>query len=1203
MNFVHLHLHSEYSLLDGGIRLKELPARLKELGMSACALTDHGVLYGSFDFWKEMEEAGLKPILGCEIYLAPRSLRDKEAGKDREPWHLILLAETQQGWKNLMKLDSIAFTEGFYYRPRIDFQTLSQYSEGLICLSACLGGELPQTILRYGYDEAKKVASRYLELFGRDHYFLELQANGLEEQKRVNQQLIRLSEELDIQLVASNDCHYLKKEDARAQDVLLCLQTGKKLLDEDRMRMQGNSYYLRSPEEMAALFPNHPEALENTVKIAERCQARIETGHLYLPQFHPEDGSDSESFLRRLAEEGLERRLEDDPIKRTNPGEEAYRRRLEDELSVIISMGYTDYYLIVWDYIAEARRRGILVGPGRGSGGASLVAYAIGITNIDPLSYRLIFERFLNPERVSMPDFDCDFQDDRRAELIDYVTEKYGQDHVSQVITFGTLGARAAIRDVGRVMDFPYAEADRLAKMIPQQLNITLDEALKQNPDFQREYDEQPESRELIDLARRLEGMPRHSSTHAAGVIISGVPIDSVAPLSMNEDAVVVQYTKEHIEEVGLLKFDFLGLRYLTVLGDCARMIHESGGPVIDFDRMTFDDPAVYAMLSEGKTAGVFQLEAEGMTHFIREMKPQGLEDIIAGISLYRPGPMMQIPAYLAAAEKGAKYEHPLLKPILESTRGCMVYQEQVMQIVRDLAGFSMGQADNIRRAMSKKKADLLASYRELFVHGGSDESGKWVEGAVKRGVPEGLAQHIFDEMMAFAGYAFNKAHAAGYAVIAYQSAWLKVHYPVEYMAATLNSFLGDLSRAAYYVRVAQDMDIEILPPDVNHSQRGFTPENGGIRIGLGAIKNVGAEMIDALIAERKKNGSFQSFGDFIRRGCACGLNKKAAESIIMSSACDSFGLKRAQLLNVYDRYIGQVQDAQKQRWENQLSIFDLDDGLSSSAAAEPDYPDIDEFDSALLLAQEKENLGLYISGHPLKAWKDDLERLCDTSSISLGLEGGEGDNPLKDRQKARMGGQLSSLRLLMTRKNEQMAFAAFEDLDGNFEAIFFPKAWSAYRSLLKDGAVLYLEGELSVREDEPTKLIAERAELLEEAAKRPAAAMKSEEVKTSVRLEKKAYNNDVSSRISEPAKAEPAAESPAQELSPPEDLRLVFFCPPHDPQRAEILEAMLQFFSGSCEVCFYDGERPPRPCSCGLDLRYLPFFSERFGEDAFAFI
>ncbi len=1218
MSFVHLHLHTEYSLLDGAIRIKELAPRLKELGMSACAITDHGVLYGSYAFYKSMKAAGLKPILGCEMYIARQSMYDKSGPLARDPYHLVLLAETREGWHNLIKLNSLGHTEGFYYRPRVDFATLEQYSRGLICLSACLAGEVPQRILANDFAGAKEAALRHRACFGEESYFLELQSNGLAEQIIVNEALINISRETGIPLVATNDCHYLKQEDAKAQDILLCLQTGKKVKDTDRMKMNSEAFYLKSPEEMKSAFLHVPEAIDNTVKIAERCHAEIETGKLYLPEFKAENGMDSKSYLRSLAREGLALRFKQNPAKEGKRAE--YEERLEKELEVIISMGYTDYYLVVWDYIRYAHENDIMVGPGRGSGAASLVAYALRITNVDPIEYNLIFERFLNPERVSMPDFDCDFEDTRRDELLSYVTDKYGADHVCQVITFGTLGAKSVIRDVARVLDYPYADGDRLAKMIPSQLNITIEEALDINPELKNEYEGRPESKEIIDYALRLEGMPRHASTHAAGVIISGVPIADVAPLARNEDAIVVQYNKDEIEDIGLLKFDFLGLRYLTVIHDALRLIKENRGLEIDFDQLGFADAGVYDMLAEGKTAGVFQLEAAGMTRFIKEMKPRTLEDIIAGISLYRPGPMEQIPRYLASCDAELTYAHPLLEGILKSTRGCIVYQEQVMQIARSLAGFSMGQADNIRRAMSKKKPELLAQYRQLFVHGGKDEQGRLVDGAVKRGVSEQLANEIFDSMMAFAGYAFNKAHAAGYAVISYQTAYLKRYYPVEYMAAMLNSFLGELNKAAFYVRIAQEMNIAILPPDINKSDVLFNTEGAAIRFALGAVKNVGRGAMEKLVLERRKNGPFKNFDSFLQRAVDLDLNRKAVESLIKSSALDGLDLNRAQMLTQFEVRMKQIQESRSKRWENQLSFLDLDESIADEIA-EADYFTMDEYPEETRLAQEKEVLGLYVTGHPLHQYRELMEEYCTITSLELSEESLE-DSPsmLSDRQRHVMGGQIVSIRRLFTRNNEQMAFVQVEDVSGLFELIVFPRTYEAYRSLLVEGQVLLIAGQLSVREEEEAKFIAEHISLLTEdnkelaedfpewaKYKRRSEEAKRERVDYTFPDYANSKQEDLALQEGLPFTQEdevgqkaagPSQASIQRNSIEAKELRLLIYWPETKTgAETESLYAMLRYFSGELPVYLVLSDMKTKKTGISVGAQYLSEFAKRYGE------
>ncbi len=1081
MKFVHLHLHTEFSLLDGANRIRTLPKRIAELGMDACAVTDHGSMYGAVDFYEACRAEGIKPIIGAEVYLAPTSRFSKEKAEDKRAYHLILLARNNEGLKNLNRLVSLAHVEGFYYRPRVDHESLKRYSEGLICLSACLSGEVPRLILNNDYEGAIAAALRYRETFGEDNFYLELQSNGISEQFIVNQELIRISRETGIPLVATNDCHYTYKEDAKAHEILLCMQTGKRLSDPDRMRMGSDAFYVKSPEEMIEAFKDVPEAIENTVRIAERCAAEFDFKTLHLPEYEVPEGETAKSYLSRIALTGLHKRLK---IHQAYPVEE-YEKRLTYELDIIDSMGYNDYYLVVWDFIDYAKKRGIMVGPGRGSGAASLVAYALGITNLDPLEYALLFERFLNPERVSMPDFDIDFCYERRGEVIDYVYRKYGNDHVAQVITFGTLAAKQAVRDVARALDLSYADTDRIAKLIPFSLGMTLDKALDQSADLKQAYNSEPLVHEVIEYARKFEGMPRHASTHAAGVVISKEALTDIAPLARNDDNIVVQYAKNNIEKIGLLKFDFLGLRTLTVMRDTRDMVLEDTGVHIDFDEMKMDDPAVFQMISRGDTEGVFQLESGGMTAFMKELKPDSLEDIIAGVALYRPGPMEQIPRYVAARHDAAKihYDHPLLEPILDVTYGCIVYQEQVMQIVRDLAGFTMGQSDNVRRAMSKKKPDELARYKDLFINGGFSDSGQPVDGAVKRGVPLRTAEKIWDEVMAFAGYAFNKAHAACYAVVAYYTGWLKQYYPVAFMAAMLNSFLGQLGQAAHYVRVCREMKIGILPPDINRSQVRFTTENGKIRFALGAVKNVGTAVLDLLIEDRNQNGEFKTFGEFLRRANALGMNRKMIESLIKSSALDCFGIPRNKLIAATDPYLA-ILASRKDVMEGQLSLFDF--GVPEEGPVEPTYPDLPELGMDQILTMEQEMLGLYISGHPLDSYRESITGSTDMSSSDLGGKAVEGDL-LQDEldhavsklemngRQAVMGGLVVRRRNLTTKKGEMMCFIELEDLEGRFETIVFPKTLSLYRDMIREGEVLLVFGRISAREDEEAKLLADK--------------------------------------------------------------------------------------------------------------------------------
>lgn len=1077
--FVHLHLHTEYSLLDGAIRIRSLAKRLKELGMTACAITDHGVMYGTVDFFRIMEEEGIHAIIGCECYVAPRSRFSKEGSPDREPSHLILLAKDDEGLKNLNRLVSAGFTEGFYYRPRIDHELLEKYSNGLIALSACLAGEISSALMKDQFEEARRTALWYDEVFGRGNYYLEIQSNTIPAQARVNQHLIRISQETGIPLVATNDCHYMLKEDAKAHDVLLCMQTGKHISDKDRMRMPTDDFYIKSEEEMRAFFPNIPSAIENTVLIANACHARYSFGSYFLPSFDvPSDFTDHDEFLRSISKDGLARRLEgvSDPEQI-----QTYRDRLTYELSVISKMGFTDYFLIVWDFIKYARDKGIMVGPGRGSGAGSLAAYALSITNIDPLRYGLIFERFLNSERVSMPDFDIDFCYERRPEVIEYVTAKYGADRVAQVITFGTLAARACVRDVARALEVPYAESDRLAKMIPFAIGMTIEKALELSSDLKSAYTTNEVAKDVLDTAILFEGMPRHASTHAAGVVISSGPLTDVAPLSKNDESIVVQFAKNNVEAIGLLKFDFLGLRTLTVMRDTAEMVLTNRGTVIDFDRIPMDEPAVYEMIGRGDTEGVFQLESAGMTNFMTELAPSSLEDIIAGISLYRPGPMDQIPRYVKARHDRSliHYDHPLLEPILSVTYGCMVYQEQAMQIVRDLAGFSMGQSDNIRRAMSKKKPDIIEKYRKMFVYGGIDELGRTVDGAVARGVSLDTANKIFDDVTMFAGYAFNKSHAAAYAVVGYFTAYLKYHYPTEFMAAMLNSYRGNLTQAAWYVSCCKKMGLKVLAPDINKSQAKFTTEGEGcIRIGLSAVKNVGEGAISQLVAERTENGVFATFGDFLRRMFTFDMNRKMIESLILASALDSFNIPRSQLIAATDPFFTQLASSKRNLMEGQLSLFGLSDEAEDSTLSEPSYPVMDEFTVSEKLTREKEVLGLYVSGHPLEEYKKSIAYSTNTDSSAFVSASGEEDavaeRILSDNDLVTMAGLLLTRSTKTTKKQEMMAFLLMEDLLGSYEVIVFPKVFQTYAHLLQENRVLLIRGRVSIREDEPPKLIAE---------------------------------------------------------------------------------------------------------------------------------
>ena len=1069
--FVHLHVHTEYSLLDGAVRISSLVSKVKELGMDSVAITDHGAMYGVVDFYKECVKQGVKPILGCEVYTAPRSRFDKDARIDAEQGHLILLAKNNQGYKNLMKLVSTGFIEGFYYKPRIDMELLEKYHEGLICLSACIGGDVPQALLNDGYNKAKELALRFDTIFGRDNYYLEMQQNGFEEQKIVNQGLLKISKETGIPLVATNDVHYLNKEDARAQEILMCIQTAKTIEDEDRMQFSTDELYFKSPETINEQFHYCPEAIENTVKIAAMCNTSIEFGKLHLPEFDVPENRDAFDYLKQLCEIGFKKRYSED---------EKLRERLNYELSVIHQMGYVDYFLIVWDFIRYAKENKIMVGPGRGSAAGSMVSYCLGITNVDPIKYQLIFERFLNPERISMPDIDIDFCFERRGEVIDYVVQKYGKDRVAQIITFGTMAARAAIRDVGRALAIPYAEVDKIAKMIPMQLGMTLDKALKLSPDLKQAYENDHRIHELINTALLLEGMPRHASTHAAGVVIAKEPVTEYVPLYQTDGNISTQFPMTTLEELGLLKMDFLGLRTLTVIRDTVQMVEDNHGVKLDLDSLEMDDPAVFNMIGAGDTAGVFQLESQGMTQFMTELKPTSIEDIIAGISLYRPGPMDQIPKYIRNKNnpKSISYAHELLKPILNVTYGCMVYQEQVMQIVRDLGGYSLGRSDLVRRAMSKKKKDVMEEERQKFVYGETDSEGKVIiPGAIRNGVDEKTADGLFDEMMDFASYAFNKSHAAAYAVVGYQTAWLKHYYTVEFMAALLNSFMGTPSKISQYVLECKKMGIQVLPPDLNESGEGFTVTGGKIRFGMAAIKNVGSGIVKQIIIERQKNSSYSSLPNLCERLDGRDLNKRCVESLIKSGALDSLGIYRSRLINSYESIMDNISHARKIKMEGQLSFFEKgsssDDGMLSI-----NYPEIDEYDFRLLLAMEKDMLGLYISGHPLSEYENDIKKWVTLYSIDLMTDEEKEDLTMgshsKDGAFVRIAGIVTDIKTITTRSNQLMAFVTIEDLTGQMEIIVFPNTLEKYGDLLKPEFPVWIEGKLSVREDEAPKVITE---------------------------------------------------------------------------------------------------------------------------------
>ncbi len=1078
MSFTHLHVHTEYSLLDGASKIPELVHQAKELGMDSIAITDHGVMYGVIDFYRAAKKEGIKSIIGCEVYVAPGSRFDKEAGKNENRYyHLVLLAENDTGYHNLMKIVSRGFTEGYYYKPRVDREVLQEFHEGIIALSACLAGEVA-TYLRQGfYEEAKKAALEHVEIFGENNYFLELQDHGIDDQQTVNQGLLRMSQETGIPLVATNDIHYVKKEDAEAHDILLCIQTGKKVADEDRMRYEGGQYYLKSPEEMEALFPYAKQALENTGKIAERCNVEIVFGEQKVPKYEVPEGFTSYSYLKALCQEGLERRY--DPVT------PQLQERLDYELSTIETMGYVDYFLIVWDFIKYAKDHGIAVGPGRGSAAGSIVSYCLEITNIDPIRFNLLFERFLNPERVTMPDIDVDFCYERRQEVIDYVVRKYGKEKVVQIVTFGTMAARMVIRDVGRVLDMPYAAVDRIAKMIPMGQNghnPTIKEALTISSDLKKAYDEEEDVRYLLDMSQRLEGLPRHASMHAAGVVIGQKAIDEFVPLSRgSEDAITTQFTMTTIEELGLLKMDFLGLRTLTVIQDAVRNIKQSKGIDIDIDHLNMEDPEVYDLLCTGQTDGIFQLESNGMKSFMKELKPRNIEDIIAGISLYRPGPMDFIPLYIKGKEhpETITYDCPQLEKILSPTYGCIVYQEQVMQIVMELAGYTLGRSDLVRRAMSKKKGDVMQRERQNFVYGNEEEH---VPGCINRGIDEKTANKIFDEMIDFAKYAFNKSHAAAYAVVAYQTAYLKCHYPAEFMAALITSVLDRTDKVSEYIAHCRKLDIPILPPDINEGYSQFSVSGNAIRYGLSALKSVGRPVIDAIVAEREAHGRYRDLKDFISRLSNKEVNKRTIESFIKSGALDSFPANRRQMMMIYVQLIDQVNQEKKSAMTGQMSLMDLL-GEEEKKAFDIRYPDVAEYEKEEKLSFEKEVLGIYVSGHPLEDYQNLMDTNINATTHDFIADAETGETVAKDQIYYTIGGMIAAKTVKMTKSNQNMAFITLEDLLGSLEVVVFPKKYEQYRSILEPDSKILVYGRASISEDEG-KLLLERAVSFDEIPK-----------------------------------------------------------------------------------------------------------------------
>lgn len=1076
MQFCHLHTHTEYSLLDGEASIKKLVARVKELGMDSCAITDHGSMYGVVDFYREAKAQGIHPIIGCEVYMAPRSRFDKVHDIDNKTSHLILIAENQKGYKNLIKLVSAGYIDGFYYKPRIDFEMLKEHSEGIIALSACIAGEVPKALLRGDYDEAKKIALKYAEVLGKDNYFLEIQDHGLSEQKRIIPDMLRLSEETGIGLVATNDIHYLKKEDAKYQDVLMCIQMEKKVDDPDRMKFETEEFYIKSPEEMMSLFEYVPQAIENTEKIAKRCNVDFDFGTRHLPAYAVPDGKDAFEYLRELCQSGLE--------KRYSPVSDELQKRLDYELGVIKSMGFVDYFLIVWDFIHFAKNNGVMVGPGRGSAAGSIVAYSLGITTVDPIKYGLIFERFLNPERVSMPDIDIDFAPNGRQKIIDYVVEKYGEGQVAQIITFGTMKAKLAIRDVGRALDIPYAEVDKVAKLVPFDLKMTISKALDISTELHALYENDPQIKELLDTSMALEGLPRHASTHAAGVVITSEPIVNYVPLQLNsENFITTQFTKDTVENLGLLKMDFLGLRNLTVIENAVKIIKRTRGIDLNMDEIDYDCKEVYELISSGNTDGVFQLESAGMQSFMQELKPDTLEDVIAGIALYRPGPMEQIPRYIKSKKnpETIKYKHPLLKNILDVTYGCMVYQEQVLEIVRTLAGYSLGKADSMRRVISKKKADQMVIERKNFIYGSDDGD---IPGCIKNGIDEQTAISIFDEINDFANYAFNKSHAAAYAFVTYQTAYLKTFYPVEYMASLISS-IDDLDKINHYIANCKEMGIDRLPPDVNKSEDTFTVENNSIRFGLSAVKNVGRAMILNLVNERKNNGEFKTFSDFIDRMAGRDMNKRALEGLISCGAFDSMGVKRSQLLAVYEKALDGTAKAARDNVAGQMSLFDTIEEQS-----EMQFPNIDELDKKTMLKMEKQSTGLYFSGHPMEEYTDKIKKLTkyNISDVLTSVHKDEDGNyhavegGLQDGDMMIICAAIASRKNKTTRSNAQMAFLNVEDVYGSVECIVFPKVLNEFSPLLQEDNLVAIACRLSIREDEAPKILMQSVQLLDEA-------------------------------------------------------------------------------------------------------------------------
>ena len=1073
MNFTHLHVHTEYSLLDGSNKIKEYVARVKELGMDSAAITDHGVMFGVIDFYREAKAAGINPILGCEVYLAPNSRFDRESGRGEDRYyHLVLLAENNTGYNNLMKIVSKGFVDGFYYKPRIDMEILEEYHEGIIALSACLAGEVQRYLNRGMYEEAKKVALKYEKVLGKGNFFLELQDHGIPEQKTVNQQLLRMSRETGIELVATNDIHYTYAEDEASHDILLCIQTGKKLDDEDRMRYEGGQYYVKSPSEMEELFPYAKEALENTHKIAVRCHVELEFGVTKLPKYDVPDGYTAWDYLNKLCYDGLEQCY--------GGLNDTLKERLDYELNVIREMGYVDYFLIVWDFIKYARDHGIMVGPGRGSAAGSLVSYTLSITRLDPLKYNLLFERFLNPERISMPDIDIDFCYERRQEVIDYVVEKYGKDKVVQIVTFGTMAARGVIRDVGRVMDLPYAMVDSIAKMVPNELNITIEKAMRMSSELRKIYEEDSQVHHLIEMSKRLEGLPRHTSMHAAGVVICQKSADEYVPLSRaNDGSITTQFTMTTLEELGLLKMDFLGLRTLTVIQDAVRLAEKSSGQKLDIEQIDYNDKAVLDSIGTGKTDGIFQVESAGMKSFMKELKPRSLEDIIAGIALYRPGPMDFIPQYIRGKNNSDSitYDCPELAPILEETYGCIVYQEQVMQIVRELGGYTLGRSDLVRRAMSKKKTAVMEKERQNFVYGSEEEG---VPGCVSKGINEKIANKIFDDMIDFAKYAFNKSHAAAYAVVSYQTAYLKYYFPVEFMAALMTSVIDNPSKVSEYILACRQMGISILPPDINKGEGAFSVDGKSIRYGLSAIKSIGRPVIEAIVKERGVRGPFVSLKNFAERLTGKEVNKRTIESFIKAGALDGLGGTRKQFMMVYVQIVDSISQEKKNAYAGQISLFDIV-GEEEKKDYEVKLPNVGEYDKEQLLTFEKEVLGVYISGHPLEEYERIWKRNISAATTDFMLDEETNQTKVKDNAREIIGGMITSRTIKHTRNNKTMAFVTIEDLVGTVEVVIFPKDYERFHDLLLEDNKVFIKGRVSTEDEKPSKLICENIWVFEE--------------------------------------------------------------------------------------------------------------------------